>query len=426
MLESISIRLRRLLALSMMSLLGVRLLHADGLSLLDPNARAAGMGGAYVAQSADPTAILYNPGGLALLKKKKGLSAGVTLSSTRESSFQGVSPGVGAGTTGHQESKLAKLPYLFTSAPISPRITGGVGLYTSYRAQNEWSNPSQFSGRYLATASKIDALDLAPTFAFAVTPNLGIGAGAIYRRTSLSASRRIGATLAGAITDVAEVAMETDTTSSTGWHAGILYRVGDAISIGISHRSAMSVDFNGAGRLTQIATGNAQLDQLVAATFPFNQDLALSSRFDFPAQTTAGVAAGVGPLLFEVDTTRANWKDATAVPFLFPNDPQLNVTYPLALEQTTSYRAGVRYKFTTGPQVRAGFAVDQSPQPDQTAGPFLAEPNRNTLTVGFGLDWLDVAVGWTTFDPRSVTNSASQFNGNYRGNAWSAAITITK
>lgn len=401
-------------------------LHAGGLALLDPNARSMGMGGAYVAQASDPTAILYNPGGLALLKKKKGLSAGVTFSSTREATFQGLPPGAGAGTTAAQKNKMATLPYAFTSAPFSPRIVAGLGAYTAYNARSEWAEPSNFSGRYLATSSEIKALDLAPTFAMALTQNIGIGAGAIYRRTTISGSRRIGATLSGNVVDVADAVMETDTTSSTGWHAGILFRAGDAFSLGITHRSKMSVDFEGAGRLTQIPTGNTQLDQLVAASFPFDQDLALASQFDFPEQTTAGIAFGAGPVLIEIDATRANWQPVTALAFTFPNNPTLNVSYPLALQETTSYRGGLRYRFPTGPQIRAGYAIEKSPQPDTTAGAFLADADRNTVTLGFGLDWLDLAVAWTKFGERSVTTNIDGFNGNYRGNEWTAALTITK
>lgn len=401
-------------------------LHADGLSLLDPNARAAGMGGAYVAQASDPTAIFYNPGGLALLKKKKGVSAGATFSSKREAAYQGLPPGVGAGTTAEQESSMSTLPYLFAVAPIGGRVVGGVGAYQAYKSQTEWAEPSQFAGRYIATSSEVDALDLSPAFGIALGPNIGIGGGAIYRRTTISANRRIGATLAGSIVDVAESAMETDTTSSTGWHAGILVRAGDAFALGITHRSAMNVEFEGAGKLTQIMTGNTQLDQLVAATFPFGQDLALTSQFDWPATTTAGIAVGGGPVLFEVDVTRAKWETAPAIAFAFPDDPELDIAYPLALEETTSFRGGIRYRFPTGPQLRAGYAVEKSPVPDASVGPFLADTDRKTVTVGFGLDWLDLAVGWTTFDERSIVNSTDSFNGNYRGNQWSAAITLTK
>jgi long-chain fatty acid transport protein len=418
--------MRNLLLLAVVCGLAASELQAGGLGLLDPNARAMGMGGAYVAQASDPTAILYNPGGLALLKKKKGLSAGVTFSSTREATFQGLPPGIGAGTTAAQKNKMATLPYAFTSAPFSPRIVAGLGAYTSYNTRSEWAEPATFSGRYLATSSELKALDLAPTFSMALTPNIGIGAGAIYRRTTISGSRRIGATLSGNVVDVADAVMETDTTSSTGWHAGILVRAGEAFSIGITHRSKMSVDFEGAGRLTQISTGNTQLDQLVGASFPFNQDLALATAFDFPEQTTAGIALGLGPVLIEVDATRANWQPATALAFTFPNDPTLNVTYPLALQETTSYRGGLRYRFPTGPQVRVGYAIEKSPQPDQTVGAFLADADRNTVTLGFGLDWLDLAVGWTKFGERSVTTNVDQFNGNYRGNEWTAALTITK
>jgi len=401
--------------------------RGGGLAMEDQGARAAGVGGAYVAQAADPTAIFYNPGAVALMPKKKGVAAGVSLESIRQASFQGVSPGIGAGTTGEQKSKMVTLPYAFLTAPLGARAVSGLGAYAPYRLRSEWADPNVFSGRYLATSSEIEALDLAPTFAFQLTPHLGIGAGAVYRRSTLSASRRIGATLSGSITDVAMADMETDSTASTGWNAGILYRPGDAFSIGITHRSRMSVDFEGAGKLTQILTGNTQLDQLVAASFPFGQELALTSHFDYPARTAAGIAFGLSKAVtIEVDAERTSWKDTAAIPFLFPNNAGLNTTYALSLEDTTSFRGGLRFQFPTGPQLRFGYAIEKSPQPDQTVGAFLADAGRKTATAGFGLDWLDVSVGWTTFDRRSIVDNVDQFNGNYRGNAWTAAITVTK
>jgi long-chain fatty acid transport protein len=414
-------------ALGLVLSLGATRLDAGGLAMEDQGARAGGMGGAFMAQAADPTAIFYNPGALALLPKKKGLAAGVSLSSIRQSSFQGVSPGIGAGTTGEQKSERLTLPYAFATAPLGARAVSGLGAYTPYRLHNEWSAPNTFSGRYLATSSDIETLDLAPTVGFQLTPTIGIGAGAIYRRSTLSASRRIGATLSGSIADIAVADLETDSTSSTGWHAGLLWRPGDAFSFGVTHRSKMSVDFDGAGKLTQVLTGDAQFDQLVAASLPFGQELALTSHFDYPARTAAGIAVSLSKaVMFEIDAERTTWKNTRSIPFLFPNNSGLDTTYALNLKDTTSFRGGVRFQFPTGPQLRFGYAIDKSPQPDATVGPFIADAGRKTATAGLGLDWLDVSVGWTTFEQRSITTNADQFNGNYRGNAWTAAITVTK
>jgi hypothetical protein len=48
------------------------------------------------------------------------------------------------------------------------------------------------------------------------------------------------------------------------------------------------------------------------------------------------------------------------------------------------------------------------------------------LTAGFGLDWLDVAFSWTTYDQRIVVDPRKDLNGNFRANAWAFTISATK
>src|SRR5258708_22763495 len=79
----------------------------------DQSARAAGMGGAFVAQVDDPSAIYYNPGALGLLTKKKGATAGAAYTKRAEGLFQGLPPGIAAGTTAAQKSGTTTLPFEF-------------------------------------------------------------------------------------------------------------------------------------------------------------------------------------------------------------------------------------------------------------------------------------------------------------------------
>src|ERR1051326_2877654 len=88
-------------------------LAAQGIRSEEQSARAAGVAGAFVAQVDDPSAILYNPGALGLLKKKKGVVLGVTESELRPFQYQGLPPGAGAGTTGEQKTSLNPLPHAF-------------------------------------------------------------------------------------------------------------------------------------------------------------------------------------------------------------------------------------------------------------------------------------------------------------------------
>jgi len=402
-------------------------LHASGFAFADQGARAAGMAGAYTAQATDPSAIVYNPGGLALLQKKKSVSAGTAIAAFNESLYQGLSPGIGGGTTGQQETSLAIPPHAYVTLPVGRVMVAGVGLYSPFRMHTEWADPASFAGRYQSTKSGIEAWDVAPTIAIRLGPKIGLGIGAIYRSSELSASRRIsGQVPGGGTVDVASLDMSTDMEPGFGWTAGLLHK-GSRLSWGFSYRSAISTDYVGVGRLTQVSTGDPQYDELVQATLPLNQDLALSSSLEYPDQLNVGVAWGLTKnLIAEADVNRTGWGSVQDLAFQFQSSPFLNTAYPAAFEDTLGYRLGVRYRLRTGMELRGGFAFEETPQPDAAVGAFFPDSDRSTLALGFGLDWLDLAFSWTTFDQRIVSTSAQNLNGNYRANSWSFVISATK
>jgi long-chain fatty acid transport protein len=392
----------------------------------DQSARAAGMGGAFVAQVDDPSAIYYNPGALGLLTKKKGATAGAAYTKRAEGLFQGLPPGIAAGTTAAQKSGTATLPFVFGTAPFGAHLVSGIGIYSPLRIESNWTAPDTYAGRFLATRSRIVTQDVATMFGLTAA-NFGIGGGAIMRTSSIAMDRRLGSTLAGTIRDVATLQMKTDDVRAYGWSAGMLVRSTSAFSLGLTYRSRITPNYGGAGKLTQIPTGNAQFDQLVGASFPFGQDVAMTSAFEFPAQATAGLAFALGkPVLLEIDATQTDWSGVTAIPFTFPNTANISSVVPLRLKKVTDLRAGLRYAFPTGPHIRFGYAKLKSPQPDETVGAFLATANRNTITAGFGLDWLDLGVAWTQQSERSIVTNLDQLNGRYRGNEWSVIMSVTK
>jgi long-chain fatty acid transport protein len=392
----------------------------------DQSARAAGMGGAFVAQVDDPSAVYYNPGALGLLTKKKGATVGAAYTKRAEGLFQGLPPGIAAGTAAAEKSGATTLPFGFAAVPLGPHLVSGVGIYSPLRFESNWAAPDTYAGRFLATRSRIETRDVATMFGLTAA-HFGIGGGAIMRTSSIAADRRLGATLAGTIRDVASLQMKTDDVRAYGWSAGMLVRPSAAFSLGLTYRSRIRASYNGAGKLTQIPTGNAQFDQLVGASFPFGQDVAMTSAFEFPAQATAGLAFALGaPILMEIDATQTDWSGITVIPFTFPNTANISSVVPLRLKKATDLRAGLRFAFPTGPHIRLGYAMLKSPQPNETVGAFLSTANRSTITAGFGLDWLDLAVAWTQQSERSIVTNVDQLNGRYRGNEWSVIMSVTK
>lgn len=402
-------------------------LHASGFAFTDQGAKAAGMAGAFVAQANDPSAIVYNPGGLALLEKKKSLSAGMAVSAFNESLYQGLPPGLGAGATGQQETAPAIPPHAYMTLPFGRRMVAGVGLYSPFRMRTEWADPGAFVARHLATKSQIEAWDLAPTIGFQVSPSLGVGLGAIYRSSEVSVSRRIAgeATVEG-VPDIASLDMKTDMEPGYGWTAGVLLKR-KRFSFGLSYRSAIATDYLGVGRLTQVATGDPQYDELVRATLPIGQDLPLSSSLEYPDQASVGLAWNLSKsLLVEMDVNRTGWSSVQDLALRFPVSSWLDTAYRLDFEDAMAYRLGATWRLPTGPKLRFGYAFDETPQPAAAVGAFLPDSNRNIVSVGAGLDWLDVAFSWITYDQRIVSTSTERLNGNYRANGWVFTMSATK
>src|SRR5947208_1053918 len=91
--------------------------HAAGFTGPETGIKAMGMAGAFTAQANDPTAVFYNPGGLALFKKGK-LTAGFAAVEHNESQYQGLSPGIGSGTTGQQSKFLTWPVHAFAALPL--------------------------------------------------------------------------------------------------------------------------------------------------------------------------------------------------------------------------------------------------------------------------------------------------------------------
>ena len=72
------------------------------------------------------------------------------------------------------------------------------------------------------------------------------------------------------------------------FHDQLLFKPSDAIHIGAAYRTDMTIDFKGNATITQIPTGNAQFDAIVATQLPPSQ--AITTSIPFPAVAVVGVS----------------------------------------------------------------------------------------------------------------------------------------
>lgn len=408
---------------------------AAGFGIFEQGTKAMGMAGAFTAQADDPSALFHNAGGLAFVTKREW-SAGFTWIHGLKAEFDGANPFPGEGYSAEQKKLSEFPPHFYYVQPIGSITKFGFGIETPFGLTTEWDNPNQFAGRFLSTKAALRAFDLNPTLAWQFG-NLGIGIGGIARVSDVELNRNAPAInpFTQQVVDVAKLNLQADFSEGYGFNVGILHKLNPSFSWGLSYRSKIKVEYSGDARLSQVLTGNAQFDGIIATRLPFNRDLPVETEIEFPDMASLGLAFAITPnLLIETDANWTGWSsfDEVVIDFTGGATNSLpDVTLPQGWDDAYNYRVGLRWQANPTSQWRFGYVFDETPQPEEAVSPLLPDADRNGFTLGYGHtgNWsCDVAVMYLPFDERSRNRSfpgEGAFFGTYNTDAVLVGLTLT-
>ncbi|OPY67275.1 MAG: putative outer membrane protein precursor [Syntrophorhabdaceae bacterium PtaU1.Bin034] len=375
----------------------------SGFFVNEQGAKAVGMGGAFVAQADDPSAIFHNPAGIVQLPGTQ-VSAGVSsiLPGTTFNSDGNPVMGSPPGQTGHMKDHLGIIPGAYVTRKLSENISVGLGTFSHFGLQTDW--PRDFEGRFsvggLLTSAK--TLTITPVIAVKPIASLSLGFGPYWQYLDvdlrnvvlvappsppLSPERNAQSTA---------VSKLTGTDWDMGWNAGILWRPVDAWSFGVSYLSQIKHDIHGGKqRLTRMTDGSVVLVQRA------------SSRVTFPAIVRFGAAWNCNPWTIEVDAQWTEWQSYRTLRVDLANGT--SIASPRNWHNTWTLRFGGQYKVNRRIDVRAGFAWDESPIPRSTVDPMLPSGNRTIYCLGLGVHLdpvtLDLAYNYVDDSDRRWNNS---------------------
>ncbi|HEY0510671.1 MAG TPA: outer membrane protein transport protein [Thermoanaerobaculia bacterium] len=410
-------------------------IHAAGFSIFEQGAKATGMAGAFTAQADDPSLLFYNAGGLAFVEKTD-VSLGATWIRSTKADFHGAAPFPGPNYSAKEETLSEFPPHAYWVQPITSTWKFGLGIETPFGLTTSWKNPDQFAGRFLSTKASLQAFDLNPTLGWQVTPNLGIGVGGILRYSKVELNRHIAAinpfTLQAA--DIGRLKLEGDYAKDYGFNVGILHKLNESFSWGLSYRSSIKAEYTGSARLTQISTGNPQLDAILAAQLPYGTGLPVKTKIDYPDQASLGLAFGLTRnLLLETDVDWMGWSKFKTVPIDFTGGATNSLpdtSLPQNWKNAYSYRVGLRWTTSPASQWRFGFVYDQTPQPEEGVSPLLPDADRNGYCIGYGHTQgfkYDIGLMFLDFKKRSVNKARPEqgpFFGTYQTQAVLLGLTL--
>lgn len=403
-----------LCAVGLMLAMPLSTAYAGGFSIYEQGARAMGRASAFVASPDDPSAMFYNPAGLALLEGTQ-IYVGATVI-IPSGDFTG--SGTLAGVKEEQVAQTFFPPNVYISHRMNEKIVVGLGIHAPFGLGTKWKDPATFTGRFLAHETSIEGVGISPTVAFTVNEKLSIGVGVELRLSQLVLKRYsfYDATAFGlGLLDVAKAEIETDMANAMGFNIGALFQATDQISIGLAYRSAVTIDYEGTATITQIITGVPLIDGAVAATVG---DHDVTTSIAYPSVATVGVAYKLtDQLLVEADVQMWGWSvfKELSIEGLPTGTETIDEDYEDAIE----FRMGLEYWKTEDLALRAGFIYDVTPVPAKSISPLLPDASRTGFTFGigkrFGSMTIDAAFMYLMFaDADTDGQQPSGYNGVYK------------
>jgi len=346
---------------------------ANSFNINEHDARVTGRGGAAAASDDDASAIVFNPGGLALTE-------GTTI-------MLGGSLYIAEGTYQNATTEKVKtdspptpVPNLYIASRLNDMVAVGIGFHLPFGLAVSY--PDNHPQSTVAQDSDLKTLFISPTVGLNLhkqVPGLSIGAGLDIVPASVELKRAL---VFGDTRGTVDLAADT---VGFGFRAGVMYHppAVKGLKLGMMYRNAVKLDFKGQADFDIADPYRAQL--------PPDGDA--STTINLPMQISGGVAySPVTDLEVEFNAVYINWKntftkdanrgpDATSLSLALPGGSTSDV--PEDYKNTVTYRLGLDYKLPKQQMnLRAGFIYDPTPIPTTTQTAQLPDVNRIALTIG--------------------------------------------
>ena len=399
--------------------------RAGGFSIFEAGSQATAMGGAFVAQADDPSAMFYNPAGLAGNQKVTAMIGGTAVFFDAKLK-EGFAPFPGAGYSADQKKQVIPLPNFYLAIPVAKDMNVSLGAWTPFGLSTAWDKPDEFRGRFLSQRVDLRQFALGLQFSAKLADWIAIGAGPELRIGDVKLQRNavVFNPFTARPVDAAHVDIITDGLETrVSYSLGLLITPARGLRLGGSYHAHVDVEYEGSARFYPLSTGNAQLDAAFAAKIPLSTNVPVTTTIQFPSIVMFGIAYDIcDALTVEVDGNYTSWKvfEDTVLAFGTVNGK----TPPTSIlkhnwENTWTVRGGVKLKASPSVNLMAGVYYDQTPQPDEDVSPLLPDANRTGATIGLGLkigkaSMIEASNLFLFFHERTTRTNVDNFNASYK------------
>ena len=224
--------------------------YAEGYQINSLSAKQIGMGHTGVALKLGAESMFFNPAGMGFMDKTLDLSGSLT----------GIMPTATATVNGKDyktDNGISTPIGVHAAFSIYDNLKAGISFYTPYGSSINWTD--NWPGAVLNQNVNLKVFTIQPTVAWAITPKLSVGAGAMISWGSvdlnkglvtaettdrtIAALTALGQLPAGTpgfgSTTPASVNLKGQAEMTVGFNVGAMYDITDGLTVGASFRSRM-------------------------------------------------------------------------------------------------------------------------------------------------------------------------------------------
>ncbi len=333
---------------------------------LSPTIQATGLSDAATAWG-DISGMAFNPATLGTIQNPDIYAASsIIIPNVGYQNATSTLPTDNPGTVTAQNniSPTALVPSLYAGLPLPNELHNikvGLGVDAPFGLETNYD--SNWVGQFNALESKVEVINVFPTIAYQITPNLDVGASVEFERIAATYSNNTN--FFGYPTGTSTL---TGNAWSTGFSVGALYKAPTNTTLGVDYHSQVSEDIDG--------NANTVLGNLPA-----------SVNIKLPATVNLGISQEITPKFTLM--AGALWTQWDSVPSIDVNLASLSIAdINLADDSILNYSnawlfsLGGSYQLTPKLKAMAGMAYDETPTNNQYRDARIPDTNRQWLTIG--------------------------------------------
>jgi len=440
--------IRTIIFVMCMSMLAGQL-FAGGFALTGVDSRSTSMAGAFRGLADDPSAMYWNPAGLGFMDENSVSLGGTFIlpKVTWDPSGTTVVNNPGYGAQEYEANKkLTMFPSVFATMATSPRLKYGLAFYVPYGLGTTWDAYKLPGSPFVYEAgfpedemkSSIAVMDLHPSVAYQILPNLSVGAGLSLMYGTIDIDQL---KFPDPSNPYALITSELAGSGiGFGGNLGLLFKATECLSVGLTGKLPAEVPLEGDASVYLWTPAHPDDDGNLVPAMKLGGKSDIEATLNIPAELALGFAYKVfsnwtvsldyAYTMWEsLETVKVEMKDPiTIMPGMVVSESELILNW----ENTSRISLGTEYQLGCN-KIRGGFFFEQTPIPEATQIPTISDVgNKYSFNLGWGRQigqfGVNANVQYMLFDEREIDSAGQTANnmaGTYHSQSTSGNIGLS-